>query len=67
MRSRAARLSEIRPRDLVQIPVLASVLLRIEAGLRLSRFDRVARALGVQFLPTEEREHAGAPAPLLAA
>ena len=67
MRSRAARLRELRPRDLVQIPVLATVLLLIEVGLRLSRVDRVARALGVQFLPTEERGHAGAPAPLLAA
>jgi hypothetical protein len=61
---RVRKLAVLRPLDLVQIPVLAGLLLAIEAGLRSTRVDKVARVVGVRFLPTDEAEHADLPEPL---
>ncbi|MGD9794376.1 MAG: lasso peptide biosynthesis B2 protein [Acidimicrobiia bacterium] len=67
---RARKLAVLRPIDVVELPVLAVLLLGIEIGLRTTRVDRVARALGVQFLTTasatdaQDALHPGVPEPL---
>jgi hypothetical protein len=62
-----ALLASVRPRDAVQLLILAGLLVVIEIGLRATRVDRVARRLHISFLSTDNDHHDNDNAPTLTA